>query len=62
MRLRRLTYRLDNAPAVGGCEAKDPQDPGNLQLDWMEVQLQEFRSRGMQVSRKTCVLNAWRAT
>ena len=46
-----LTSRPGDAtPAVGGCERKDPQDPGNLQLDWLEVQLQIFRSRGMQVS------------
>ena len=37
--------------AVGGCEAHDATDPGNLQLDWLEVQLQAFRSRGMQVRR-----------
>ncbi|EKM59064.1 uncharacterized protein PHACADRAFT_249247 [Phanerochaete carnosa HHB-10118-sp] len=42
-------YLFDSNSAVGGCEAKDPEDPGNLQLDWMEVQLQSFRSRGMQV-------------
>lgn len=42
-------YLFDSNSAVGGCEAKDPEDPGNLQLDWLEVQLQSFRSRGMQV-------------
>lgn len=41
--------------AVGGCEQGDSDDPGNLQFDWLEVQLEAFRSRGMQV---TCVLNA----
>lgn len=35
--------------AVGGCIMKEPEDPGNLQLDWLEVQLKLFRSRGMQV-------------
>ena len=35
--------------AVGGCDPKDPEDPGNLQLDWLEVQLTMFRRRGMQV-------------
>lgn len=35
--------------AVGGCEQGDPDDPGNLQFDWLEVQLARFRSRGMQV-------------
>ena len=38
--------------AVGGCEAKNPDDPGNLQFDWLEVQLRTFRSRGMQVRRQ----------
>ena len=38
--------------AVGGCEPKDPQDPGNLQLDWLEVQLKTFRSRDMQVGER----------
>ena len=35
--------------AVGGCEQGDPADPGNLQFDWLAVQLARFRSRGMQV-------------
>lgn len=35
--------------AVGGCEQGDPEDPGNLQFDWLAVQLARFRSRGMQV-------------
>lgn len=35
--------------AVGGCEYREPDDPGNLQLDWLEVQLRTFRQRGMQV-------------
>lgn len=38
--------------AVGGCEPKSPQDPGNLQLDWLEVQLKTFRSRNMQVGER----------
>ncbi|GJE84018.1 endopolyphosphatase [Phanerochaete sordida] len=41
-------YLFDSNKAVGGCEVKDRDDPGNLQLDWMEVQLQAFRARGMQ--------------
>lgn len=36
-------------PAVGGCESTDPEDPGNLQFDWLQVQLEMFRRRGMQV-------------
>ena len=35
--------------AVGGCEYKQPNDPGNLQLDWLEVQLELFRDRGTKV-------------
>lgn len=35
--------------AVGGCEYKDPEDAGNLQFDWLDVQLGIFRSRGMKV-------------
>lgn len=34
---------------VDGCEYKDDEDPGNLQLDWMDVQLGLFRRRGMKV-------------
>ena len=37
--------------AVGGCEYREPDDPGNLQFDWLEVQLKMFRQRGMQVPR-----------
>ena len=35
--------------AVGGCEAHDATDPGNLQLDWLEVQLQAFRLDRMSI-------------
>lgn len=35
--------------AVGGCEYPDKEDPGNLQFDWLEVQLDGFRERNMQV-------------
>ncbi|KAI0776087.1 hypothetical protein BD413DRAFT_526378 [Trametes elegans] len=42
-------YFYDSNTAVGGCERSDPQDPGNLQFDWLEVQLKMFRDRGMQV-------------
>lgn len=35
--------------AVGGCGFKDPDDPGNLQFDWLEVQLKTYRWRKMQV-------------
>lgn len=38
------------SPAVGGCSFNEPDDPGNLELDWLEVQLKIFRDRGMQVS------------
>ncbi|KAG0698681.1 Metallo-dependent phosphatase-like protein [Suillus ampliporus] len=35
--------------AVGGCDFTDPNDPGNIHLDWLEEQLEAFRSRQMQV-------------
>jgi len=38
--------------AVGGCEHYEPDDPGNLQFDWLEVQLKMFRKRGVQVPKK----------
>ena len=44
--------------AVGGCEYKDPNDPGNLQFDWIEVQLRLFRSRGVKV--RACDRIVWR--
>ncbi|KAJ7498910.1 hypothetical protein FB451DRAFT_1014537, partial [Mycena latifolia] len=42
-------YLYDSNKAVGGCEFKDRDDAGNLQFDWLEVQLKGFRARGMQV-------------
>ncbi|KAF8218705.1 endopolyphosphatase [Tricholoma matsutake] len=42
-------YFYDSNKAVGGCGYKDPEDPGNLQFDWLEVQLKIYRGRGMQV-------------
>ena len=44
-----LTSRHGDGAAVGGCGHSDPQDPGNLEFDWLEVQLQLFRYRKMQV-------------
>jgi len=35
--------------AITGCVYKEPNDPGNLQFDWLEVQLDMYRRRGMQV-------------
>jgi hypothetical protein len=46
-RLRYLANVLQIA--VGGCEYREPDDPGNLEFDWLEVQLKSFRQRGMQV-------------
>lgn len=34
---------------MGGCLVGDTSDPGNLQFDWLEVQLEMFRARQMQV-------------
>ncbi|KAI0269150.1 endopolyphosphatase [Gloeopeniophorella convolvens] len=42
-------YFYDSNKAVGGCEWIEPDDPGNLQFDWLEVQLRTYRQRGMQV-------------
>ncbi|KIK68138.1 hypothetical protein GYMLUDRAFT_81588 [Collybiopsis luxurians FD-317 M1] len=42
-------YFYDSNKAVGGCMLNEPEDPGNLQFDWLEVQLKSFRDRGMQV-------------
>ncbi|EJD01156.1 uncharacterized protein FOMMEDRAFT_21595 [Fomitiporia mediterranea MF3/22] len=42
-------YFYDSNKAVGGCEYGEGDDPGNLQFDWFEVQLDRFRERGMQV-------------
>jgi len=42
-------YFYDSNKAVGGCSFNEPDDPGNLELDWLEVQLKIFRDRGMQV-------------
>jgi hypothetical protein len=36
--------------AVGGCQYGDGDDPGNLQFDWLEVQLKQFRDRNILVS------------
>lgn len=44
------TSDLVRSIAVGGCEYKDPGDAGNLEFDWLEVQLEMFRSRDMKVS------------
>ncbi|KAF8974554.1 endopolyphosphatase [Flammula alnicola] len=42
-------YFYDSNKVVSGCSYKEPNDPGNLQIDWMEVQLEMYRNRGMQV-------------
>ncbi|KZP17262.1 endopolyphosphatase [Athelia psychrophila] len=42
-------YFYDSNKAVGGCEYTDPEDAGNLQFDWLQVQLESFRNRNMQV-------------
>lgn len=39
---------------VSGCLFKERNDPGNLQLDWLEVQLDMYRKGGLQV-RMLCV-------
>ncbi|SPC61264.1 related to PPN1 - vacuolar endopolyphosphatase [Ustilago sp. UG-2017b] len=44
-------YFYDNNKAVDGCVKRKGKkaDPGTAQLDWLEVQLDLFRRRGMQV-------------
>ncbi|KDR83732.1 hypothetical protein GALMADRAFT_219563 [Galerina marginata CBS 339.88] len=44
-------YFYDSNKVVGGCPYKERNDPGNLQFDWLEVQLKMYRSRGMQYVR-----------
>jgi len=38
---------------VSGCPYKDRNDPGNLQFDWLEVQLDTYRKEGLQVRMMT---------
>lgn len=42
-------YFYEKNKAVGGCQYREQDDPGNLQLDWLDVQLDIFRRRGIQV-------------
>ncbi|KAF8812426.1 hypothetical protein BYT27DRAFT_6418082 [Phlegmacium glaucopus] len=42
-------YFYDSNKVITGCPYKEPNDPGNLQLDWLEVQLNMYRKRGIQV-------------
>ncbi|KAJ2931588.1 hypothetical protein H1R20_g5383, partial [Candolleomyces eurysporus] len=42
-------YFYDSNKAVNGCPYDDPEDPGNLELDWLEVQLQSYYDRDMKV-------------
>ncbi|KAG2056419.1 hypothetical protein BDR06DRAFT_970153 [Suillus hirtellus] len=42
-------YFYHNNKAVRGCLVGDASDPGNLQFDWLEEQLEMFRARQMQV-------------
>ncbi|KAG5343116.1 hypothetical protein C0989_000106 [Termitomyces sp. Mn162] len=43
-------YFYDSNKAVGGCGFHDRNDPGNLEFDWLEVQLRMYRQRNMQFS------------
>lgn len=38
---------------VDGCK-DGSNEPGALEFDWLEVQLDSFRERGMQVSSSCC--------
>jgi endopolyphosphatase len=55
-------YFYDSNKAVGGCEwvnraevGGEYADPGNLELDWVEVQLELFRQRGIKVCVVICM-------
>jgi hypothetical protein len=45
--LQSTGHRADRS-VVDGCRDHS-NDPGALQMDWLEVQLMEYRERGMQV-------------
>ncbi|KAF8739244.1 hypothetical protein AX14_010407 [Amanita brunnescens Koide BX004] len=42
-------YFYDSNDAVSGCPYDEPEDPGNLEFDWLEAKLARYRERGMQV-------------
>ncbi|KAG1783321.1 Metallo-dependent phosphatase-like protein [Suillus placidus] len=42
-------YFYHNNKAVRGCLVGDASDPGNIQFDWLEEQLEMYRARQMQV-------------
>lgn len=42
-------YFYDSNKAVSGCEYRQTNDPGNLQFDWLDVQLAIFRDKGVKV-------------
>ncbi|KAJ7068283.1 hypothetical protein C8F01DRAFT_1117593 [Mycena amicta] len=44
-------FWYDSNKAVGGCLFTERDDAGNLQFDWLEVQLKGFRARNMQYVR-----------
>lgn len=47
-----MTITDENNKVVDGCpptRSGDTAEPGTLQLDWLVVQLNRWRSRGMQV-------------
>jgi len=45
-----LLLTLSRLVAVSGCEYRQTNDPGNLQFDWLDVQLGIFRDKGVKVS------------
>lgn len=42
-------YFYDSNKVVSGCPYKDRNDAGNLEFDWLEVQLDNYRKAGLQV-------------
>ncbi|PFH52734.1 hypothetical protein AMATHDRAFT_73867 [Amanita thiersii Skay4041] len=45
----RRGIRVKVAIAVLGCSYSVPEDPGNLQLDWLETRLKHYKDRGIYV-------------
>jgi len=48
-----LCFCVHACTVVSGCPYKNRNDPGNLQFDWLEVQLDTYRKEGLQVRMMT---------
>lgn len=47
-----MVLNVIDSIAVSGCQYGDDDDPGNLEFDWLEVQLKQFRDKNIQVSMR----------